>query len=69
MLPVVTGAATPVPETLRVSGLAFVLLNSLMVPVCWPVAFGIKTTCKFAEPPFGWSVMGNPWPLGNDAKN
>jgi hypothetical protein len=68
MFPVVTGAATPVPETLRARGLAFVLLKSLMVPVCWPIAFGTKTTCMFAEPP-GWSVRGTFWPFRSDAKN
>ena len=59
----------PVPEREIVRGLALVLLNSLMVPVCVPADVGIKTTCILAYPPFGCSVIGMPSPFKNEGTN
>jgi hypothetical protein len=65
----VTGAATPVPESEIVRGLEFVVLKSLIVPVCSPADVGMNTTCMLTYPPFGWSVMGSPCPFWNDGTN
>jgi hypothetical protein len=59
----------PLPEREIVRGLALVLLNSLIIPVCAPTDVGIKTTCILAYPPFGCSVIGIPSPFKNEGTN